>query len=56
MMSNIFFLHYNNTCFVPTALIFLLLMYNGLKSAVSIFIELIGSTNVGLNLSYDIIT
>ena len=43
MMSSIFFLHYNNICFVPTALIFLLLTYNGLKSAVSIFIEPIGS-------------
>ena len=43
MMSSIFFLRYNNICFVPTALIFLLLTYNGLKSAVSIFIEPNGS-------------
>ena len=44
-MSNIFFLHYNNICVVPTALIFLLLTHNGLKFAVSIFIEPIGSCN-----------
>ena len=42
-MNNISFLTYNDKCFVPIALNFMLLLFNGLKSVVYILFEPAGS-------------